>query len=113
MFLIQTRHVAAQRVMSVQRRLRVSEMPSFVRGVKAAFADHLGGLQPPGPLSFIFHGIIDDENDGPLEVTPGCPDEVQPTDVIGVRTEPAHDEAYTTITRLSGISPLSSPRMTR
>lgn len=29
----------------------------------------------------------------------GCPADVQPTEVIGVRTEPAHDEVYTTITK--------------
>jgi hypothetical protein len=27
------------------------------------------------------------------------PGHVQPTDVIGIRTEPEHDEAYTTITK--------------
>lgn len=30
---------------------------------------------------------------------PGCPDDVQATELIGIRTEPAHDEAYTTITK--------------
>jgi DNA-binding transcriptional MerR regulator len=96
---IRTRHVPAQRVMTIQRRLRVSEMKSFTRGAKAAFASHLSGIEPRGPLSYIFHGVINDESDGLLELTLGCPDDVQPTDVIGIRTEPAHDEAYTTITK--------------
>jgi len=99
MYPIQTRHVAAQRVMTVQRRLTVSEMKSFVRGTRAAFADHLSGTEPPGPLSYIFHGVINDESDGLLEITLGCPEDVQPTDVIGIRTEPEHDEAYTKITK--------------
>jgi DNA-binding transcriptional MerR regulator len=96
---VQFRHVPAQRVMTIQRRLTVSEMKSFVEGAKAAFAGHLGGIAPPGPLSYIFHGVINEESDGLLEITLGCPDGVQPTDVIGIRTEPAHDEAYTTITK--------------
>jgi DNA-binding transcriptional MerR regulator len=99
MFRIQTRHVPAQRVMSVQRRLQVSEMQAFVQDTKAAFADHLGEIKPAGPLSLIFHGTVDDESRGPLEITLGCPDGVQPTEMIGIRTEPAHDEAYTTITK--------------
>jgi DNA-binding transcriptional MerR regulator len=99
MFAIQTRHRPAQRVMSVQRRLQVSEMQAFVRDTKAAFADHLGDLAPTGPFSLIFHGTVDDESRGPLEITLGCPDGVQPTTNIGIRTEPAHDEAYTTITK--------------
>jgi DNA-binding transcriptional MerR regulator len=99
MFPIQTRHVPAQRVMSIQRRLAVSEIPSFVREVKAAFAGHLAGIAPAGPFSLIFHGVVDQESDGPLEATLGCPDGIQATDLIGIRTEPAHDEAFTTITK--------------
>jgi DNA-binding transcriptional MerR regulator len=99
MFQIQTRHLPAQRLMSVQRRLQVSEIQAFVRDTKAAFAEHLGDIKPTGPLSLIFHGTVDHESRGPLEITLGCPDGVQPTDLIGIRTEPPHDEAYTTITK--------------
>lgn len=99
MFPIQTRRVAAQRVMSIQRRLRAPETDLFVAEAKAAFADHLDGAQPTGPFTLIFHGVVDHESDGPLEAVLGCPDQVQPTDLIGVRTEPAHDEAFTTVTK--------------
>jgi DNA-binding transcriptional MerR regulator len=99
MFPVQTRHVPAQRVMSIQRRLSVSEMPSFVREAKAAFAAHLDGVAATGPFSLIFHGIVDQESDGPVEATLGCPGSAQATEVIGIRTEPAHDEAFTTITK--------------
>ena len=75
MFPIQTRHVPAQRVMSIQRRLRAPETDGFVREAKAAFAAHLGGAQPTGPFTLIFHGIVDHESDGPLEAVLGCPDE--------------------------------------
>ncbi len=47
----------------------------------------------------IFHGVVDAESDGPLEAVLGCPDDIQATELIGIRTEPAHDEAYTTITK--------------
>jgi len=99
MFTIQTRHVPAQRVMSIQRRLRAPETDAFVEEVKAAFADHLGGAPPAGPFTLIFHGIVDYESDGPLEAVLGCPGDVQVSDLIGIRTEPAHDEAFTTITK--------------
>jgi DNA-binding transcriptional MerR regulator len=99
MFPIHTRHVAAQRVMSMQRRLRAPETDTFVAEAKAAFAGHLDGALPPGPFTLIFHGIIDYESDGPLEAILACPDNVQATDLIGIRTEPAHDEAFTTITK--------------
>jgi DNA-binding transcriptional MerR regulator len=99
MFAVQTRHVPAQRVMSMQRRLRAPQTDDFVREVKTAFAKHLNGATAPGPLMLIFHGIVDHESDGPLEVVLGCGDDVTATDLIGIRTEPAHDEAYTTITK--------------
>jgi DNA-binding transcriptional MerR regulator len=99
MFPIQTRHVAAQRVMSIQRRLRAPETDAFVREARKAFAGHLGEALPAGPFTLIFHGIADNESDGPLEAILGCPDDVQVTELIGIRTEPAHDEAFTTITK--------------
>jgi DNA-binding transcriptional MerR regulator len=99
MFPIHTRHVPAQRVMTVQGRLRAPEISAFVREAKAAFAIQLDGAPPTGPFTLIFHGTADPENDGPLEAILACPDNVQATDLIGIRTEPAHDEAFTTITK--------------
>lgn len=99
MFVIQTRHVPAQRVMSIQRRLRAPETAPFIDEAKAAFADHLDGRRPTGPFILIFHGIVDHESDGPLEAILGCPEDVPVTNLIGIRTEPAHDEAFTTITK--------------
>jgi DNA-binding transcriptional MerR regulator len=99
MFPIQARHVPAQRVMSIQRRLQAPQTDSFAREAQAAFAAHLNGAEPTGPFILIFHGIVDHESDGPLEAVLGCPPATAPNDVIGIRTEPAHDEAFTTITK--------------
>lgn len=99
MFPIETRYVPARRVMSIQRRLRAPQTDSFVREAKAAFTRHLAGAEATGPFTLIFHGIVDAESDGPLEAVLGCADHVQPTGLIGIRTEPAHEEAYTTITK--------------
>lgn len=99
MFTIHTRHVGAQRVMSMQRRLHAHETDAFVAEAKAAFRAHLGDGAPSGPFTLIFHGVVDEESDGPIEAVLGCGDDVGATDTIGIRTEPAHDEAYTTITK--------------
>lgn len=99
MFHIETRHVHAQRVMSISRRLRAHETDGFVRDAKAAFAAHLGESAPTGPFILIFHGVVSDDSDGPIEAALGCPETVLATDVIGIRTEAANDEAYTTITK--------------
>ncbi len=98
-FEVETRHVPAQRVMSMQRRLHGHETDAFVAEAKAAFSAHLDGQPPTGPFTLIFHGMVDSESDGPLEAILGCPDGTVPTDAIGIRTEPAHDEAFTPITK--------------
>jgi DNA-binding transcriptional MerR regulator len=99
MYTTSTRHVPAQRVMSIQRRLRAPETDPFVEEAKAAFRAALGDWKPTGPFTVIFHGIVDNESDGPIEAILGCPEDLLPTEVVGIRTEPAHDEAYTTITK--------------
>lgn len=99
MFPVQTRHVPAQRVLSIQRRLHGHETDAFVREAKKAFAERLAGAAPTGPFTLIFHGVVDADHDGPLEAVLGCPTAIQPDERVGVRTEPAHDEAYTTITK--------------
>lgn len=99
MFTVHTRHIPACRVMSIQRRLPGHENPGFAREAKAAFRQHLDGAEPAGPVMLIFHGVVSDDSDGPLEAVLPCLAGVQSSDVIGIRTEPEHDEAYTTITK--------------
>ena len=99
MFTIHTRHVPARRMMTIQRRLRASETDAFVREAKRLFGDHLGGPLPIESFSLIFHGVVDHESDGPLEAVLNCSGDVEPTELIGIRTEEAHDEAFTTITK--------------
>ena len=99
MFPIHVRRVPGQRVMSIQRRLHGNETDSFVREAKNAFADRLRGAVATGPFMLMFHGVVDAERDGPLEAVLPCPPEIQPDDIVGVRTEPSHEEAYTTITK--------------
>lgn len=99
MFEIKTREVPARRLMSIQRRLNGDRTDAFVAEAKAAFTAHLGGVAPTGPFTLIFHGPVNDQADGPIEAVLGVPPEIEPTDVIGIRTEPAHSEAYTTIAK--------------
>ncbi len=99
MFPVQTRHVPARRVMSMQRRVFAQETDGFVREAKAAFRRHLDGIAPSWPFQLIFHSEISPESDGLLEAVVGCPESMVPSDAVGIRTEPEHDEAYTTITK--------------
>jgi len=99
MFPVHVRHVPAQRVMSIQRRLHGHETDSFAREAKKAFADRMWGTAATGPFTLIFHGVVDAEHDGPLEAVLPCAPGIQPDEHVGIRTEAAHEEAYTTITK--------------
>ncbi len=99
MFEIKTREVPARRLMSIQRRQRGDRTDSFVAEARAAFTAHLGDAEPTGPFTLIFHGPVNDQSDGPIEAALAAPPHIQPTELIGIRTEPAHTEAYTTITK--------------
>ncbi|HEX6681957.1 MAG TPA: MerR family transcriptional regulator [Candidatus Limnocylindrales bacterium] len=95
MFEIQTRDVPEQLVLTEQRHILVQDLAGWLsttmpRQAKSA-AEH-GGMV--APQFVIFHGEVNQDSDGPVEVcTPidpaaGAPDEI-PT-----RREPAHREAY-------------------
>ncbi len=99
MFTIDTRHVPARRMMTIERRLRAGETDAFLREAKRLFAEHMGGSLPIESFSLIFHGVVDHESDGPLEAVLTCSEYVEATELIGIRTEEAHDEAFTTITK--------------
>jgi hypothetical protein len=99
MFEVRARQLPARRLMSIQRRLYGHQTAGFVKEAKAAFRAHLGDVEPVGPFNLIFHGPVNDQADGPLEAVLAVPAEVEPTELIGIRVEPSHDEAYTAITK--------------
>ena len=113
MFRIETRHVPAKRVMSIQRRLHAPETDGFVREARRTFARHLAGAEPAGPLMLIFHGVVSEDSDGPLEVVLGCAGDVGPTDIIGIRPSPPTTRRTQPLRKPSGPTRPSWPRTTR
>jgi len=99
MYDVKTRHIPAHRVMSIQRRVFQPQLEEFILDTLATFTEHLDGAQPTGEFTVIYHGRVEADLDGPVEAIMGCPDSVQPSDAVGIRTEPAHDVAYTRLTK--------------
>jgi DNA-binding transcriptional MerR regulator len=100
MYDVATRDVPAQDVISITRSLTVKDLvPFIIDGTR----DLLGQVEQagarPGPASFvIYHGEVNDDSDGPVEVCVPFSGSVQAQGEATVRAEPAHREAYTTIT---------------
>ncbi|MFI5491254.1 MerR family transcriptional regulator [Actinoplanes sp. NPDC051859] len=57
------------------------------------------GAAVTAPHWVIYHGVVTPENDAPIEVCVPVTGPVEPTGDIVVRIEPAHTEAYVTVTR--------------
>jgi DNA-binding transcriptional MerR regulator len=100
MYQIQERDVPEQTVVTEQRHIHAPELPTWIpqagmRLMKAA--ESHGGIA--GPMLVIFHGEVNQDSDGPVEVC--IPVGVSQPDGAdaAMRTEPAHREAYTRITK--------------
>lgn len=101
MYEVHTREVPEQKVVTRQRSLLVGELPAFL---DAAHRDLYGALAASGLRAgerslVIYHGRVDEENDGPVEVCVPFEGALEPRGDLRIRLEPAHREVFTTITK--------------
>jgi DNA-binding transcriptional MerR regulator len=101
MYEVMQREMPAQRVLSRQRALTVEHLPAFIEQAYRQLTEHArsSGASVAGSLFVIYHGEVNQDSDGPVEVCLPVEGAVEPTEEIGLRIEPAHREAFVTITR--------------
>jgi DNA-binding transcriptional MerR regulator len=101
MFEIQTRHVPEQKVLTLQRHVYVKDLPSFIGEAATALFSYLGkiGLASNHHSFVVYHGKVDEDSDGPVEVCVPFAGSAEPEGKIRIRLEPAHQEAYTRLTK--------------
>ncbi|WP_327006061.1 MerR family transcriptional regulator [Dactylosporangium sp. NBC_01737] len=97
MYDVKVRDVPEQTVLTEQRHVKVQELSPWIdeatgRLLKSA-AGHGDGIV--GPCFIIYHGEVNEDSDGPVEICLPV-DPTGPVDAA-VRVEPAHREAYTRI----------------
>lgn len=97
---VKVRDVPEQTILTEQAYVSAAQLPEWIvqaglRQIDAAAA--VGGQV--GPSLVIYHGEVNEDSDGPVEV--GLPVSAQHAGVarLPTRIEPAHREAYVTITR--------------
>jgi len=95
MFEIREREVPEQLVVTEQRHVLIGDLvgwlePTCMRLVESAQAR--GG--PDGPLFVIFHGEVNEDSDGPVEVCVPVSHSHEGSADVPMRREPAHREAY-------------------
>jgi DNA-binding transcriptional MerR regulator len=100
MFEIRERDVPAQVVLTEQRHVLVGELPGWLTEAMdrlAKVADGYGGVA--APVFVVYHGEVNEDSDGPVEVcVPVPPDQDRPPGPA-LRSEPAHREAYARLTK--------------
>jgi DNA-binding transcriptional MerR regulator len=100
MYDVRTRQVPKQRALTIQRALTVEGLSDFIMESTGVLYTHVekSGAKTAGPSFVIYHGEVNEDSDGPVEVCLPVDSDVDPVGEMTLRTEPAHTEAYTTIT---------------
>src|SRR5690554_1502809 len=90
MFEIQDRAVPEQKIATIQTRITAPGLPTFIDRSMTELLTHLGaaGLQPSAPPFVIYHGQVDTDSDGPVEVCIPFEGQVEPKGDIRIRIEP-------------------------
>jgi DNA-binding transcriptional MerR regulator len=102
MFKVETRSVPEQKIATIQRAVLVDKLPAFIDEAYGKLYAHLAaaGVQPAPVAPFvIYHGEVNADSDGPVEVCVPFTGSLEPSADVRVRIEPAHDEAFTRITK--------------
>jgi effector-binding domain-containing protein len=100
MFTIQQREVPEQLVLTEQRHVKAAELPEWIRAagsrLTTAAAEH-GGIT--GPAFIVYHGPLSADTESLVEVCVPIRKEQGNGVDTAMRREPAHREAYVTITK--------------
>jgi effector-binding domain-containing protein len=98
-FEVTIERVPERTVLTEQRRLRVDALAGFLR---TAFEQQRAAIGAAAALAgapyAVFHGPVTEDDDGPVEACTPVDGDVARV-AAAHRVEPAHDEAFTTITR--------------
>jgi DNA-binding transcriptional MerR regulator len=108
MFTVEARSVPAARVLTIQRKVLVEKLPDFIQEATLRLFDHIeaAGGAVAGSLIVVYHGEVNKDSDGPVEVCVPFAGPVAPAGEAQVRDEPAHDELYTRITKAQVAFPM-------
>lgn len=94
-FEIREREVSDQLVLTEQRHLHVDVLSGWLGATMCRLAEaaqDLGGVV--GPMFAIYHGEVDEDGDGPVEVCAPVNPSLETSTGRAMRREPAHHEAY-------------------
>lgn len=100
MFAVETRQLLDQQVATIERKVLVGDLSAFIdEGMRTVY-DLLSRASAETGIPFVlYHGEVNTDSDGPVEVCVPYVGDVKPVGEIRLRLEPAHTEAFTRITK--------------
>ena len=98
---IALRTVPEKDLLTTERRQTVDGLSDFIGDSVARITAHLesSGAQVAGPMRVIYHGMVTEDSDGPVEVAVPFTGSVPAADGLRVRRDPGGTEAWTALTR--------------
>jgi DNA-binding transcriptional MerR regulator len=100
MYEVETRDIPEQKVLTIQRAVFVKDLPAFIEASFGRLFAHIHrGAKVAGPSMVLYHGQVNDDSDGPVEVCVPFSGSLEPVEEMRVRLEPAHREAFTRLTK--------------
>jgi DNA-binding transcriptional MerR regulator len=107
MYEVRTRQVPEQQVLTVSRNVRQPELQPFLMEAMSDLPRALEGTRAKtdSHCFAIYHGVVSADSDGPVEVCLPFEGQIEAPAGTRIRIEPAHNEAFTTITLAQCVFP--------
>jgi DNA-binding transcriptional MerR regulator len=101
MYEVRIREVPAQTVLTEQTHVRADALPEWIGSAmnRQEAALRAAGGAAVGPALVLYHGEVNEDSDGPVEACTPVDAAIARTTGLPSRVEPAHREAYTTISK--------------
>lgn len=95
---VQQRQVPEQQFVTLTRRVYVHDLNNVIRQ-ELGQLHTLASSQATGPSIVIYHGEVNTDSDGPIELCVPYTGVLTAPDGVVLRTEPSHQEAFVTLTK--------------
>lgn len=98
---VQERLVPAQHLATITRRVYVKDLPATIQSSMNTLMNLIPaqGAAFAGPPIVIYHGEVNADSDGPIEVCMPYTGHLTPEGDVTLRMEPEHHEAYVVLTK--------------
>lgn len=98
---VETRDAPELKLLTAERRLTVDELSDFIGRARGQILEALAaaGVPATGPMRVIYHGMVTEDSDGPVEVAVPFTGSIDPVGELRVRLQAPRREAVTGVTR--------------